>query len=241
MIPPRKGRQHRGRKRVPGVATNTPARHSPGGESWGTTVVIVVLVVGLGAFMLRARLAPRATHAATAIDSIGRMSADEAFHRGGELARQERHLESLPYLRRAAHDPDASSAMHYGYSLELHNAAYAGRMRGAIAGHAQRSSAERVAVVLESLHESELAESLAPTPHVRALIADQRGRTLLLWGFPLDAVREYRHALAMDTSFTMVRQDIEVCRKLVDPEFLGPVPGYPGNARRAPMTGATHR
>jgi hypothetical protein len=195
--------------------------------------------VAVGVVALRARFAsPPGTPAGTAADSIARMSAAEAFHRGGELALRARHLESLPYLRRAAHDAGATAGMHYAYSLELHNVAYAGRSRG---GMVARSSAERVAVVMESLHEAELAESHAPTPHLRALVADQRGRTLLISGFPLDALREFERALAMDTSFATARQDVETMRKLLDPEFLGPVPGYWGNARRAPVAARAHR
>ena len=43
------------------------------------------------------------------------------------------------------------------------------------------------------------------------------------------------HALAMEPSFATALQDSATMRKLLDPEFLGPVPGYWGNVRRAPV------
>ena len=194
---------------------------------------VVVLLAG-AAWWGRVELGARASRRGPAAeDSIARLSPQVAFQRGAELAKLGRHLESLPFLRRAAEDASGANwQVHYGYSLELHNAAFEGRQRGSVGGRAERSSAERVAVVHESLRQGAIAESLAPTPRLRAFLADERGRTLLLWGFPVDALREYEHALAIDPTFDRAREDVQVCLMLEDPNATGPIPGYLGNARR---------
>lgn len=234
--------------RTPGRRSTPPRRPSaaepratPSGvhgarvRRWAAAAGIGAAAVAVLSFVVHSRNAASHARVMTAADSLAQMSTVESWRRGAWVALQDRHVESLPYLRRAASDPQAPYEVHLGLSMELHNASYAGRVRGAIAGHATRSSAERVAVVMESLRESAIAESLAPTPHLRAYIADQRGRTLLVWGFPVDAATEYRHALAVDPTYIQASQDLEVSRMLLDQGFEGPIPGYPGNARRAPV------
>jgi len=62
-------------------------------------------------------------------------------------------------------------------------------------GPAVRSSVERMALMATSQREQELAELHARQPADSALAVFQGGQTLQTWGFPLEALAEYRRAL----------------------------------------------
>jgi len=116
----------------------------------------------------------------------------------------ERHQASLPYFRRAVSQAPDSWSAHANYSNALHNGAQESRRHLGKDEPAARSSVERIGMMRECLRESDLADSLTAGPADRAAIAYQRAQSLQTWGFPIEALLEYRRAQAMDSS----REDI---------------------------------
>jgi hypothetical protein len=106
---------------------------------------------------------------------------------------QGRHLESLPYFRRqlALLDPPVWAA-HKDYASALHNAAAASGAHGP----ATRSSFERVALLVESLRQLDLAARLAEGPGERAAVLADAAHTLAFWGMPWDALERMEMAAA---------------------------------------------
>ena len=163
-------------------------------KPWFALLVLVVLagLVVLGAPLFRGRpqaVSPR--HPAESMDPA------EAETAGYSLVERGRYQEGLPYYRRVLDQYGTEWLPHANYSSGLHNAAqqsrqHLGRMESAI-----RSSFERNALMDVSLAEEDLAEFHARAAHDRALAIYYRGQTLQTWGFPLDALAEYRRALEL--------------------------------------------
>jgi hypothetical protein len=128
-----------------------------------------------------------------------RLSAEEAFAAGVELAMAKRHQASLPYFRRAVSQAPDSWTAHANYSNALHNGAQESRRHLGKDEAAARSSVERIGMMRECLRESDLADSLTAAPAERATIAYQRAQSLQTWGFPIEAWLECRRAQAMDS------------------------------------------
>lgn len=136
------------------------------------------------------------------------------------LGSRGRHLESLPYFRHAlAGIRQDFWAIHRNYAAALNNAALEVRALRGTGASTSRASFERIAMLREAQRELELAERLAPDPRIRAALLDARGGNLELWGFPWDALQNYRAALAVDPASAAIRAHAEGCAaRLKDPE-----------------------
>jgi hypothetical protein len=110
------------------------------------------------------------------------------------LVQAGRPSESLPWFRRQfALMTTEVSAAHKDFASALHNAAAeSGRD-----GPATRSSLERMALLRESLHHLDLAESLTALPAERAALLADRAHTLGFWGLPWDAFELLDRGAAM--------------------------------------------
>jgi tetratricopeptide (TPR) repeat protein len=116
------------------------------------------------------------------------------------------YQESLPYYRRARDQFGTEWMAHANYSSGLHNAAQQSRRHLGRVESAVRSSFERIALMGVSLEEEDLAEFHTRTAHDRALAIYYRGQTLQTWGFPLDALAEYRRALEVAPGDSAIRR-----------------------------------
>jgi len=123
------------------------------------------------------------------------LSGEQAETIGSRLSGAGRHIASLPYYRRIVDLLGTEWIAHSNYSSALHNAAQESRVHVGKLGPGVRSSVERMALMVISQREQDLAERHARSQADRALVLFQRGQTLQTWGFPLDALAEYRRAL----------------------------------------------
>ena len=126
-----------------------------------------------------------------------RLSGEEAHEQAVALGNAGRHQQSLPYFRRVVAEMQDEWLAHENYSSALYNGAQESRVHLGLEGPATRSSLERIAMALESLHENDAAESLAQSPGDRATVIYQRGQSFQTWGFPVEALAEYRRAMAL--------------------------------------------
>ena len=172
----------------------------------GAFVTVIVLLIIAGAFAAF-RLAPRPSPGARDLvaDSLAAMDPRQALGRGVELGREGRHVESLPYFRRAA-EAGAGWVGHWNYAAAMNNAAFEVWSRHGVAAPASRSAIERLALMRAALAEVQAAEQQAPDRRTLAMLELVRGRTLQLWGFPLDALEIFRAAVAIDSSSARARQ-----------------------------------
>ena len=190
-------------------AWSSPAGRAPGpGRRW----IVSLLVAGAIAAALALMRWPRATRPPTSLDSLADMDPAKAYALALRLGTQGHHLESLPYFRRAlAGVREDFWEIHLNYAAALDNAALQARRIGGADLPASRASFERAAMLRESLRQLELAERLAPDPRVRAAVRDARGGNLELWGFPWEALEDYREAKRLDPSSSAFRAHAEAC------------------------------
>ncbi len=125
------------------------------------------------------------------------LSAEEAHQRGLQLARAGRALEAIPYFRRAVGQVAGSWLAHENLAAALGNGAQEARLHLGKDEIATRSSVERVAMMMESVRETEVADRLAGSPGDRATALFERARALQTWGFPVDALALFRAAAAL--------------------------------------------
>lgn len=132
------------------------------------------------------------------IDPIAALGGQQAHDRGLALARSGDPLAAVPYFRRVTGLHPDSWFAHENLAGALGNAAQQARTHlGKIEG-ATRSSLERVAMLRETLAETETAERMAGNPADRAVVLFERGRALQTWGFPCEALVMFRLAAAAD-------------------------------------------
>jgi hypothetical protein len=154
----------------------------------GALVAIAVIVI----VVVTRRHPPPAPPA----DGTATMEPQQALERGIQIAQGGAYTQSLPYFRRAL---DAGGwNVHWNYAAVLNNASIELRRPFGLVVPASRSAIERVALVREALDEVAAAERQVPDARARARLRVVRGRTLELWGFPVEALGAYREALAMD-------------------------------------------
>ena len=161
------------------------ARSSPAGRAPGPgrRWIVSLLVAGAIAAALALMRWPRATRPPTSLDSLADMDPAKAY----------------------------ALALRLNYAAALNNAALQARRIGGADLPASRASFERAAMLRESLRQLELAERLAPDPRVRAAVRDARGGNLELWGFPWEALEDYREAKRLDPSSSAFRAHAEAC------------------------------
>ncbi|HET7225422.1 MAG TPA: hypothetical protein VFK69_06865, partial [Candidatus Eisenbacteria bacterium] len=100
------------------------------------------------------------------------------------------------------------AALHIEFSGALAAAAVhvqprAGRLAALIP-----ASDRRVALLRESLAELDAAGALATTPAERALVMAHRANRLVIWGFPWDALVEFRRAQALDPQWRPIADEL---------------------------------
>jgi len=176
-----------GRSR-PGAAKRRASRPAPRRGLWVGLLALACLA-GLSLVLWRRPPPPPPPAAAE------RLSALEAEAVGSRLSGDGHHLASLPYYRRIADEYRVEWVAHANYSSALHNASQESRSHLGSQAPAIRSSIERMAMVEISNREQELAERYAGPGADRALALFQGGQTLQTWGFPIEALVEYRRAL----------------------------------------------
>ncbi|OGF16601.1 MAG: hypothetical protein A2W00_02080 [Candidatus Eisenbacteria bacterium RBG_16_71_46] len=134
-------------------------------------------------------------------DSIAALDPVEAARRVAPLVRAKRWSESLPYFRCIVAERTAGALAHSDYATVLHNASVEAHPRAGLLVPLTRSSVERVAMLREALRQYDLALSLATGPQERAFILGGRGNILRGWGFPWEALADYRRAADLDSSW----------------------------------------
>ena len=141
------------------------------------------------------------------------MDASAAFAAGTSLGKEGRHLEALPFFERVvALAPDVPQGR-INLASALGNAAFEVRVHLGKAEPVMRSSYDRILATHESLVELDRAEQQVSSIHDRTFVRTERGRALESWGFPIDALAQYRQAESADpTGFraTPQREQLEV-------------------------------
>jgi len=131
---------------------------------------------------------------ALAVDPTAGADLYRANETASRLMLSGRANESLPWMRRqiALLDRDDWEARK-DYATALHNAALESRADRP----ATRSSFERIALVRESFHQLDLAESLTDAPSARAALLSSGAHTMWIWGMQWDALVPLERAIAL--------------------------------------------
>ena len=125
-------------------------------------------------------------------DPLLRMTAEQAFNKGLSLGGGGHHLAALPYFRRAVNLEADSWTAHQNYASTLFNGAQEARIHLGKDEPATRSSLERMIMIGESLRQTDEATNWASEPTDRAMVIFQRAQAFHTFGFPLDALMEFR-------------------------------------------------
>ena len=119
---------------------------------------------------------------------------EEANRTALALGRQGRHQESIPYFREVVRQDPRSGIAHENLASALGNGAQQVRTHLGKTDNANRSSVERIAMLKETIAETENARQLARTDQERVYYLLEQGRTIYTWGFPIDALDRMRAA-----------------------------------------------
>jgi len=199
-------------KRRPRGTLSSRYRHrgrDPGaGHRWWILLALVAIAIvgflglrrwgGRAAAPRPAATAPAPPATPAIPDSIVALDLETASRRVFELVRAKRWFESLPYYRHIVAQPGANWLAHFDYGTVLHNASVETRPRSGLLSPLTRSSFERVAMMRDALEHYDRALALAPESADRAVILAGRAHDLNAWGFPWDAMTDYRRAAALD-------------------------------------------
>ena len=191
------------------MSPRTPQRAAQRVPGAWLVVSTALLMVAGAVIAIRLVQRDRSSGGVAAADSLATMDPQQALGRGVELGRHGRHSDSLPYFRRAAEAGGWTA--HWNYAAAMNNATFEVWSRHGVLAPASRSSIERLALMREALDEVRVAERRAPDRRTVAVLELVRGRTLMLWGFPLDALEVYRGALAIDSTSATTRRMIAEC------------------------------
>ena len=140
---------------------------------------------------------------------------EEANRVALRLARAGDPLAAIPYFREVLRQAPESFSAHQNLASALGNGTQQARTHLGKTDNAVRSSVERIAMLRESIAESMAAERLARSPAERVLTLLERGRELESWGFPLDALAQFRAAEAAAPE----RADVVAAIRRVDSEL----------------------
>jgi tetratricopeptide (TPR) repeat protein len=165
-------------------------------------IVVAIVAVVLLRQRPHSRRPPAPPHPAE------RLSAEEAHRLGLVLARQSRPLEAAGYFRRVVAISPHSWFAHQNYAAALGNGVLEARLHLGREEIATRSSVDRIAMLRESLRETEIAERLAAAPSERATALTERARVLYTWGFPIQALAIYRTAATLVPGHRIVTEAI---------------------------------
>jgi hypothetical protein len=124
------------------------------------------------------------------------------------LGRQGRHLESIPYFREVVRQDPSSGIAHENLASALGNGAQQVRTHLGKTDNANRSSVERIAMLKETVAETENARQLARSDQARVLALLEQGRTLYTWGFPIDALARMRAAYEIAPNNPVVERSV---------------------------------
>jgi tetratricopeptide (TPR) repeat protein len=180
----------------------------------------------LAAVILGGQFAWRAWHGrpaavpADAVAEAARHEPAEAATRALELGRAGRHVESLPWFRRAAEG--GGWAEHWNYGAALNNASLEVWSRSGVVTSATRSAIERLELVRGALAELELADRAAPDDASRARVAIARAQVLERWGFPVEALAAWRRARDLDPGSPLASRGEAECLAALRGERAGP-------------------
>jgi hypothetical protein len=176
--------------------------------------VVVVLAAGwLAGRLFPPRVPP---------DSLAALDPTEAYRRGYERLKARSAYESLPFFRRAIAGRPDDWGLRVNAAVALSDAALEARsVRGSVRLKSA-SSFERIALMREALANQDRAEALANTPDRRARAIAARAHLLVVWGFPRDALAEFRRASALDPQWGSLASDLEAL--LRDPTSPTPEP-----------------
>jgi tetratricopeptide (TPR) repeat protein len=178
------------RKRKPRAKTRrTPSRGSRrGGRFWTLVVLLAAALAGLAWWRLLAVRVPEQRMGGLGVDR------ETANRTALALGRQGRHQESIPYFREVVRQDPGSGIAHENLGSALGNGAQQVRTHLGKTDNANRSSVERIAMLKETIAETERARQLARTDPQRVYSLLEQGRTLYTWGFPIDALDRMRAA-----------------------------------------------
>lgn len=173
----------------------------------GALLVVAVSIAGW--------LAGRGSAPRVAVDSLAALDPTEAYRQGYELLKARQAYESLPYFRRAIAGRPDDWRLRVNAAVAMSDAALEARsVRGSIRLKTA-SSFERIALMREALAQQDRAEALATSPGDRARAIAARAHVLVVWGFPRDALAEFRRAGTLDPQWASLASDLEA--QLRDP------------------------
>jgi tetratricopeptide (TPR) repeat protein len=135
-------------------------------------------------------------------------SHDEASQAGLDLAHAGRHLEAIAYFREAVRFEPSDPLAHENLASGLGNGAQQARVHLGKTDNAVRSSVERIAMMRETMAETDAAQRLARTRGERVLALLEQGRTLYSWGFPVDALARMRKAAEIAPDMAVVQTSV---------------------------------
>ena len=161
-------------------------------------------VIAAGATWVWLAFRPKASapapHPADALDPR------EAFVTGGKFGTAGRHIESIPYFRRATVGMGELWEGRFNLAAALANAALEVEPRLGRIDPALRSSFERIQTVLDGMAEARHALRIARDGRARAYTAYQDAQLLQAWGFPWDALATARAAQQYDPGWEPPRR-----------------------------------
>jgi len=194
-----------GRPRRAGRVAAAAGRHVPS----LMPLVAAGLVVALGAFAwwwFAAR--DRRPSPPSAVEPGAGLGGQQAHERGLALARSGDPLAAAAYFRRVVALYPGSWFAHENLAGALGNGAQQARVHLGKVENATRSSVERVAMMRETLDQTETAERLTGAAPDRAVVLFERGRALQTWGFPCEALELFRSAAAADPARTDIAESV---------------------------------
>ncbi|MBI1795722.1 MAG: hypothetical protein HYR74_01590, partial [Candidatus Eisenbacteria bacterium] len=176
---------------------------------WIAAALVAAAAIAAALFVTRAR--PPAADAGDADDRrLAGLPQTAAYDSALLLSRSGRHVESLPYYRRALNGRlDLTWVAHFNYGSALSNVGLQITDRYGVPTPVTRSSVERVALMRAALAQIDTAERLAAQPAERAMIIRSRAERLQIWGLPWDAFIQFRNAEWADSTQPALRTAAE--------------------------------
>jgi hypothetical protein len=176
--------------------------------------MLVVGVASIAAWVWSARR-PRTSEPAI-VDPAAALDPRAAFLQGGRLGTAGRHVESIPYFRRAVIDMGEMWEGRINLAAALINAGLEVETRLGRVDPALRSSYERVQSVRDGMNEAHHALQVARDARGRAYTAYQDAQNLQSWGFQWDALVAAQAAQSFDPAWEQPRRLVaELQRDLV--------------------------
>lgn len=167
----------------------------------------LLLMVAIAAAVVWTWVSRREATRARVASPIDSLDAQTAFTQGGRLGTAGRHVESIPYFRRAtvAGMGDQWEGR-INLAAALINAALQVESRLGKADPALRSSYERVQSVIDGMDEARQAMRVARDSRMRAYTAYQDAQNLQAWGFAWDALAAAQAAQSFDPEWELPRR-----------------------------------